>query len=175
MIHHKDVRAGLARGVRATVTAVRHWDWRGKLQALVDRLGWIYTSALLAIAAALFYWGIWASDRYVSEAQIVVQRTDLAGGQQIDFASMLGGVIGVNPTDQLLLRAYLLSVDMLKKLDAKLDLRSHYSDSSHDLLSRMWFRDAPMEWFHRYYLSRVSVDFDDTANTLIPPSLPLEE
>lgn len=36
---------------------------------------------------------------------------------------LIAGVAGVNRSDQLLLREYLLSVDMLKKLDAELDLR----------------------------------------------------
>jgi capsular polysaccharide transport system permease protein len=56
---------------------------------------------------------------------------------------------------------------MLKKLDAALNLRAHFSDSQRDPLSRMWFEDASMEWFHRFYLSRVSVEFDTYAGVLI--------
>lgn len=56
---------------------------------------------------------------------------------------------------------------MLKKLDAKLNLRAHYSNKNHDLLSRMWSEKAPQEWFHRHFLSRVSVELDDYAGVLV--------
>jgi capsular polysaccharide transport system permease protein len=69
-------------------------------------------------------------------------------------------------SEQLLLRDHLLSVDMLQRLDAKLNLRAHYSDSSYDLISRMWFKDTKLEWFHRHYLSRVSVEYDDYTSIL---------
>ena len=123
--------------------------------------------ALLASLVAAFYWGIIASDRYVSEAHVIIQRTDLAGGQDMDFAGLFGNIGGGSRADQLLLRDYLLSADMLKKLDARLNLRSHYSDWYRDPLSRMWFADAPQELFHRHFLSMVSVEFDDYAGVLV--------
>lgn len=122
--------------------------------------------AVIATLLAAVYWLAIASDRYVSEAHVIIQRTDLAGGQAMDFSSLLGGASG-NRADQLLLRDYLLSVDMLKKLDAALSLRAHYSDRHRDPLARMWFRDAPIESFRRHYLSRVSVEFDDYSGVLI--------
>ena len=138
---------------------------RLKLRALKRRR--TLALALLACLLISLYWGMIASDRYVSEARIIIQRTDLAGSQDMDFSSLLSGGSGANRADQLLLRDHLLSVDMLKKLDAKLDLRAHYSNSSHDLLSRMWSAGTPQERFHRYYLSRVSVEFDDYAGVLV--------
>lgn len=125
-----------------------------------------FGAAFIASLAAAFYWGIIASDRYVSEAHVVIQRTDLSGGQVMDFAGPFGN-LGGGRADQLLLRDYLLSVDMLKKLDAKLNLRSHYSGWYRDPLSRMWFADAPLELFHRHFLSMASVEFDDYAGVLV--------
>ncbi len=124
-----------------------------------------FGAALAVSLLAVIYWGLVASDRYVSEAHVIIQKTDLASSQASDFGSLLGSV-GGNHADQLLLRDHLLSVDMLKKLDAKLNLRAHYSDWRHDPLSRMWFEDAPLEQFHRYFLTRVSVEFDDYAGVL---------
>lgn len=123
--------------------------------------------ALVASLAAAFYWGIIASDRYVSEAHVIIQRIDLAGGQSKDFAGLLGNFGDGSRADQLLLRDYLLSADMLKKLDARLNLRSHYSEWHRDPLSRMWFEDTPLELFHRHFLSMVSVEFDDYAGVLV--------
>ena len=126
---------------------------------------WIIRSILLMGLLTVGYW-LFSSDRYVSEAIVIIQNTESVGLPTLDIGSMLGGLGGANKPDQLLLREHLLSVDMLKKLDAAFDLRSHYSDSRRDFASRMWFRDGSIEWFHRYYLSRVSVVFDDYAGVL---------
>lgn len=126
---------------------------------------WLVRAILLASLLSVGYW-LLASDRYVSEAIVIIQNTEQLGMQTVDFTSMLGGIGGISKPDQLLLREHLLSVDMLKKLDAALDLRSHYSSSEHDFASRMWFQDASIEWFHRHYLSRVSVEYDDYAGVL---------
>lgn len=122
--------------------------------------------AVIASLVSAVYWGLVASDRYVSEAQVVVQRTDLPGGQAMDFAGLLG-TPAAGRSDQLLLRSHLLSVDMLKKLDAELNLRAHYSDERRDPLSRLWFADASIEWFYRHYLSRISIEFDDYAGVVL--------
>ncbi|CAB3847138.1 hypothetical protein LMG26689_01781 [Achromobacter animicus] len=120
---------------------------------------------LLALLATI-YWLLVASDRYVSESNVIIRKTDSVGVASLDIPMMVAGVPSVNRADQLLLREYLLSVDMLRKLDEKLDLRAHYSGSGHDLVSRMWFKDGSMEWFHRHYLSRTAVDYDDFAGVL---------
>ncbi len=127
----------------------------------------ILGSAVLLSLLAAGYWLLVASDRYVSESRVIIQRTDITGGQGMDFASLLGGAAGGSRTDQLLLRDHLLSVDMLRKLDAALDLRAHYSDSRRDPLSRMWSKEHSIEWFHRHYLSRVSIELDDYSGVLV--------
>jgi len=127
----------------------------------------ILSATFVVSLLAIVYWSVVASDRYVSEAHVIIQSTDLSSGQGMDFSSVLGNFGGGSGEDQLLLRDYLLSVDMLNKLDERLDLRDHFSDSSRDPLSRMWDKDAPLEWFHSYYLSRVSVEYDGNAGVLI--------
>jgi len=126
----------------------------------------IIGAAVVASLLGALYWSLIASDRYLSEAHVIVQRSDLAGRQGSDLAGLLGVGSG-GKADELLLADHLLSVDMMKKLDAQLHLREHYSDSSHDLLSRMWFKDASVEWFHAYYRSRVSVQMDDYTGVLV--------
>lgn len=145
-------------------TSLFGWLHREMAPALLRRRI-IGAAAIISLLAAV-YWLVIASDRYVSEAHVIIQRTDLAGNQSMDFSSLLGNA-GGSRADQLLLRDHLLSVDMLKKLEAKLSLRSHYSDTAHDPLSRMWWQNAELENFHRYYLSRVSVEFDDYAGVLM--------
>ena len=131
------------------------------------RNGYTFWLALVLCVLAIIYWGLVASDRYVSEAHVIIQQTDTPMNQPMDLSSLLGGSGAPNRGDQLLLRDHLLSVDMLLKLDAELDLREHYSDRRRDPISRMWSADMSQEWFHRYYLSRVSVEFDEYAGVLV--------
>lgn len=113
---------------------------------------------------AIPYWLLVASDRYVSQATVIIQRTDQISSPGIAIPGVSPG--NTNAADQLLLREYLLSEDMLAKLDATLDLRSHYSNWRRDPVSRMWFKDAPTEWFYQYWLNRIQVDYDDYSGVL---------
>ncbi|MDR0239636.1 MAG: chain-length determining protein [Deltaproteobacteria bacterium] len=127
---------------------------------------WLRRTLVASALLTMCYW-LFASDRYVSEAVVLTQHTDKIGGPAFDISAFLGGAGGgPNRPDQLLLREHLLSVDMLQKLDAALDLRAHYSDTRRDIASRMWFRDASVEWFHRHYLSRTHADFDEFSGVL---------
>ena len=124
-------------------------------------------AALLCSALSVLYWGVYASDRYISEAHVIIQSTKTASGQSLDLGSLLGTGGGGDQPDQLLLRDRLLSVDMLRQLDAKLHLQEHYAAPAHDLLSRLSFWGAPsIEKFHEHYLERVSVEYDDYAGVL---------
>ena len=126
---------------------------------------WIFRSIFVVSIISIMYW-IFASDRYVSEATILIQNTEQITTSNMDITTLLSGVGGSNKTDQLLLSEYLLSVDMLKKLDKTLDLRAHYSSDCWDFASRMWLGKYYLEWFHRYYLSRISVIYDDFSGVL---------
>ena len=127
---------------------------------------WLIRLIVVFTVVMVAYWLVFASDRYVSEANVIIRKTDSIGAPGFDVAMLFSGMAGAERSNQLLLREYLLSVDMLKKLDAALNLRAHYSDPSKDIVSRMWFEDASMEWFHRHYLSRVDAVYDDFAGVL---------
>ena len=138
----------------------------GKSAKLVQKIfRWVFRSILIVGFLSILYW-TFSSDRYVSEATILIQNTEQITTPSLDVTTLLSGMGGPNKTDQLLLTEYLLSVDMLKKLDSALDLRSYYSSSSWDFASRMWLGKYYLEWFHRYYLSRVTVTYDDFSGVL---------
>lgn len=139
--------------------------------SLLDRLPpWRRAPVLWAAAVFILlssvYWLLVASDRYVSEARIVLERSDFTGGQTMDFASMIGSATGGHRPDQLLLRDHLRSIDMLRKLEGQLKLREHFSAQG-DWLSRLWQADAPIESFHEYFQSRVSIELDEFAGVLV--------
>lgn len=127
-----------------------------------------YPHLLLALAATIImaaYWGLMANNRYVSEANVVLESPQL-GAPSLNFQSLLTGGGNAARTDMLLLRDYLLSVDMLNQLQAGLDIRRHFSQDSIDWFSRLRSSDVPTEKFHRYFRKRVSVEFDDYAQVL---------
>lgn len=142
-------------------------NWFRRRVSQARKLNRTFSAACAACLLATIYWGLIASDRYVSEATLLIQHTDLNTARPLDLGTLLGGGAGGNRTDQLLLRNYMLSRDMLARLDAKLHLREHYSDWHRDPLSRLWSRDTSAERFHEYYLSRVAVDFDEYAGVLV--------
>ncbi|MDL4861710.1 chain-length determining protein [Halomonas elongata] len=117
---------------------------------------------LLAILLVAFYWFAWAEDRYVSRATVVLESPQIAP-PDISFSSMLTGSGGSN--DLLLLREYLLSVDMLKQVEEQLAFRQHYSQNG-DFFARLRNRDAPIEELHEYYLKRVNIEMDEYAGVL---------
>lgn len=142
--------------VKAPKTSRKPVDWR--------RYKFLVAAAFLSLLAAV-YWVLLASDRYVSEARVIIQRSDLAGGQTVDFSGLLGGVGGNTRADQLLMRDYLLSLDMLRKLEAKLQLRNHFSTQG-DWLSRLSDEQAPYETLQSYFAKRVTVELDEYAGVL---------
>ncbi len=115
-----------------------------------------------AIIVVTFYWGVLASDRYVSETNIVLESPAIAPAS-FSFSSILTGSGGSK--DLLLLKDHLLSVDMMKKVDAALGLKAHYSNGDIDFISRL-DSDAPTEEFHEYYAKRIRVVMDDYAQVL---------
>lgn len=124
----------------------------------------ISITLVLSLLAAV-YWLLLASDRYVSEARVIIQRSDINSGQTMDFSSLLTGVGGGSRADQLLMRDHMLSLDMLRKLETQLQLRQHYSGQG-DWLSRLWDAEAPLEKFLPHFRTRVSVDLDEYAGVL---------
>lgn len=118
--------------------------------------------AFAAIFVAVVYWSVMATERYVSEATVVLGSPEIAP-TAFSFSSLLSGTGGSG--DLLLLREHLLSVDMLRKIDETLKLREHYSQSSIDFLSRM-SADASIESFHQHYLKHVEIVFDEYSAVL---------
>lgn len=119
-------------------------------------------AALIIILGALIYFNFIATNRYVSEAVIVMESPDISP-VSLNFSSLLSGTSGSG--DLLLLREHLISVDMLNKIEAQLQLRNHFSDPKIDVLSRL-NANASIEEFHKYFLTRLEVKFDDYAAVL---------
>lgn len=123
----------------------------------------VWLIALAAILVATVYWSLIATDRYVSRAHVVLQSPEI-NPTSFNVSSLLSGTSGSG--DLLLLQDYLGSVDILRKLDQKLDLRGHYTQESIDWLARLEGKDVPIETFYEYMQGMITVHFDDFAQLL---------
>ena len=113
------------------------------------------------------YLFVFAADRYVSESIVVVRQEgggmSLPGGLNA-LSAMLGSSAG-SADDQHMLMAHILSIDMLRQLEEKMNLRSAYSSPRLDFIFRLE-EDATQEEFLEHYRSRVEVVVNETSGLL---------
>ena len=126
----------------------------------------LLATALLVVLLSAIYWLFIATPRYVSEAHVIVQKTDMSSGVPTDLASALIDGGAGDTGDQLLLRDYLLSVGMMQKLDREIGLREHWSQGWVDPITRLWFGRTD-ENLHEYYLDRISVEYDEYDGVIV--------
>ena len=106
-----------------------------------------------------FYYGLVASDVFVSETRYAIRT-----GEQAPVTGLLANMLGPAATtragdDASIVRDYILARDMLDELDRRLDLRGHYAAPTVDILSRLW-PDATEEEFLEYYRDKVEVEVE---------------
>jgi len=133
-----------------------------RLRVLLSPL--FFISVLLPTAVASVYYGLIASDTFVSESRFVVrspQRPQLSGLGAI----LGGGGFARSQDDTYSVHDYVLSRDALAELDKKLDLRKVFSSEAIDPFNRFtaleW--DFSFESFYKYYRKRVAVEYDTVS------------
>lgn len=126
----------------------------------------LMAAAFLFSVASTFYWLVIASDRYVSEARVIVQKTDLSASVTPDLGALLTGDMSGNRSDQLMMREHLLSRDMLARLESQLSLEEHYTQWTIDPFSRLSFANSKNDLYD-YYRERVTVEYDEYAGVLV--------
>jgi capsular polysaccharide transport system permease protein len=128
---------------------------------------------VLPTLLAGLYFGFIASDRYLSETQMIVSSapgSSGGGGISLDKsgsggASSLLSLVGISPggdatsTDQEMVASYLQSTEAMLAADRAIGLRKLWSRPGIDFLSRL-SPDASAERFLRYYQKRVTVTED---------------
>lgn len=121
---------------------------------------------ILPMALATFYYTFIAADRYVSESIVSVRQSgDVAAAAVTGIATLLTGTNPQSREETLYLKEYIHSVDMLKHLDAKFNLREAYGAEKLDAIYRLW-SGVSQERFHDYFQGRVEVLYDDINGLL---------
>src|SRR5690606_20856979 len=110
---------------------------------VIERLRRQRTKRLLARVAAFVllptliasvYYGAIASDQFESYSQFTVHSVEARG---TGIETLLGGLVGSPSRDTLVVRDYVLSRDMLSRLDREHGFIAHWKDPGIDPLSRL--------------------------------------
>ena len=125
-------------------------------------------TVLVPTALAVVYYGLIASDVYISEARFVVRNPQRAS--QSGLGALLQGTgFTRSQDDTYSVHDYMRSRDALRELDDKLKVRSAYSSQSVDVINRFpsldW--DDSFEALHRYYQKQVSIDYDSVSSITV--------
>lgn len=121
---------------------------------------------LIPFVIVLIYLMVFAADRYVSSSQVVVRQQE--SGQQAGLpglAMLMGSVDPVSREDTLYLKEYIVSNDMLKVLEEKLDWTAHYAGKWYDPLFDL-SKNAPQEDKLKFYQRMVKTQYDETTGLL---------
>ena len=114
-----------------------------------------------------FYLTAIAADRYVSESIVAVREegSGISVPTGVDALSAMFGTSAASNEDQYMLQAHILSNDMLRQIDEKLDLRQAYSNPKLDFIFRL-DEAATQDQFLDYYRRRIDVIVDDASGLL---------
>ncbi len=128
----------------------------------------LWCTVIIPTAFALIYYGVIASDVYISESRFVVRSPQRQA--QTGLSSLLQGTgFSRSQDDTYSVHDFVLSRDALKELDDQLAVRKSYTDKDVDFINRFpgldW--DDSFEAFHRYYRSHVTIDYDTVSSITI--------
>ncbi|WP_153914050.1 lipopolysaccharide biosynthesis protein [Shewanella sp. TC10] len=113
-----------------------------------------------------FYQLVWASPRYESRAQLIVQQPDGMATMDASMALLTGlGVSGNAGADSELVKAYVYSEDMLAYLQTTNNLAEHYSETGADIFSRL-SSDHTKEKLFDFYLNHTRVEIDEKSGVI---------
>jgi capsular polysaccharide transport system permease protein len=125
----------------------------------------LWLTVIIPTIVAVIYYGLIASDVYISESRFVVRSPQRQ--TQTGLNALLAGTgFSRSQDDTYSVHDFVLSRDALKELDEKLGIRKLFSNKDADFINRFpgldW--DDSFESFFRYYKKRVGVDYDTVSS-----------
>jgi len=133
------------------------------------RNGLFLLTVALPTATAGIYYGVLASDIYTSESRFVVRMPQQAQQPSVVGALLQGSGMMHASDDTFTVHDFMLSRDALRDLDKRLNLRLAFREERLDALSQFPgpLGDSSFESFFKYYLKRVSIEFDAASTITI--------
>lgn len=127
-----------------------------RISARTNRL--FFATVVLPTAIAAGYYGLWASDVYISESSYVIRTPQKQ--PTVGLGALLQGAGFQRALDDTYsVHEYVYSRDALKRLDADLALKQRYTTTAIDPFQRFAAIDGDdsFEAFHRYFGKRVEL------------------
>ena len=140
---------------------------RSKFGFLVkNKILWL--TVIVPTILACIYYGVIASDVYISESRFVVRSPQRQ--TQTGLGALLQSTgFSRSQDDTYSVHDFVLSRDALKELDEQLGVRRAFSSKDADFINRFpgldW--DDSFESFYKYYQKRVGVDYDTASSISI--------
>lgn len=121
---------------------------------------------VVPMIVAILYYAFFASNRYVSSAQVVVRQAESSSQANIPgLALLMSSVDPVSREETLYLREYITSTDMLNVLEDELQWTEHFADRWQDPL--YWIKaDDPLEDRLSFYQRLVQASYDEMTGLL---------
>jgi capsular polysaccharide transport system permease protein len=124
---------------------------------------------VLPTCCAAIYYGLIASDIYVSESRFVVRSPQRQQPTGVVGELLQSTGFSRSQDDTYSVRDFILSRDALKSLDDTLGVRQSYGSAAADLLNRFpgyrW--DHSFEAFYRYYINQVGISYDPVSSITV--------
>ncbi|PSS59516.1 hypothetical protein C6558_37940 [Ensifer sp. NM-2] len=117
---------------------------------------------ILPSIISVVYYGIIASDQFVSEARFLVKSSD---GREISSFGGLGALLGGQSTDAAIVSEYIHSRAMIEALGKKFDLRKIFSSDEGDFFARI-NPDASAEDLVEHWEKQVSIKTDRASGLI---------
>jgi len=129
-----------------------------------------FLTVFIPTVLAIFYFGFYASDIYISESSYVVRSPSQKSVGQTGLGAVLQGATGLSgfaraPDDVHAVADYIESEDALEQLQEKLNVREWWSSPEVDIVERFdpFNRDSSIEKLYEYYPNRVEVLVNDKS------------
>lgn len=113
---------------------------------------------------AIVYFGLIASDVYVSESRFAIKSSKSSAPSGLE-ALVSSPIVSTSSKEVLVVIDYAQSQDMMEKIQARLDIRTHFSDPSIDRISRLP-ADATYEIMLEHFRKHVRLMRDSQSDVI---------
>lgn len=122
-----------------------------------------FAFVLAASGFVVFYYMEMASPRYATQVQFVVKQ---ASSNDLSVGGLAAlGASSPSTKDALILKEFIQSSEMAKKLNERMQLKDHFESMQWDWLSRLALNSTQEEYLS-YFKNRIKVYYDDLSEIL---------
>ena len=129
-------------------------------------INWLFVcTVILPTTLAILYYGLYATDIYISESRFVLRSPQKQSQTGLVGALLQGTGFSKSQDDAYSVHDYIKSRDALTALDLNLELKKAYSSDKVDIISRFAGIDLDdsFEAFHKYYQKHVVTEYDTSS------------